>query len=725
MKRKLVTYLSLLVLFSSLFIPTVNVVAETLTTGVPKGMEAKKIAETNESVFNKVPNTDTSHSLKDTNSIVSNGNTNPVEAENTESKETSFVSFFGIRDQNGKYTDTEPIVLETGSQSLIYTGFKLGDFTGAGKNIKLEMSIPNEFVKEVIASDTANQSSKEIKNDGTNTLVTYSFNQVTGGFTLDVPIKFINKDNVTPSGYQLLIKANIYEEGNNTPIDAQSITYQYKTKEMNVGKLVFNSTWTDTDGALVYGGEEDGNKPGYITSDISKTEKVNFSINNMTRLSEIGNREIEKYIVEDKIPDGAVFLIEDNPGWSYDETTRIARIEKTGTFQNTRYDYNSIYLRFPGAKINELITNTGVLTGIPKDKADYEDNFIGEDSLSIKLHTRKVQPATLDVRKVAFDNEINEDPTNPKDKENWEVRWQVGASTKSKASESYDIKLRDFGLDNRMKYTKINLPKTDNFKNPVTLKILKSGGQVEIVSNNLDLTEHDFDYKIPSELSVVEVILEGTLIDGGKGYDFNIYSKLKNPAEKHVKEGEEITYLRNFIQAEFSKSGVKVSDSASSFAVIKAMKEPLISLYKYQQGEKNLFLNDTTRFYLTLTSRNLGTKYNRESSALEDVTVVDLLPLGTEYVNKSAKISAILTTNKNDEIRKMNEPKIINDYKNTGRTALIWNFNDFNIEVPNGSTVGNSFLSIYFNVKTTKYSIEGKNVNESFLSFESSDGLRA
>ncbi|EGO2732780.1 hypothetical protein IDE30_002791, partial [Enterococcus faecalis] len=106
-----------------------------------------------------------------------------------------------------------------------------------------------------------------------------------------------------------------------------------------------------------------------------------------------------------------------------------------------------------------------------------------------------------------------------------------------------------------MKYTKVVLPQTTNFQNSVSLKLLKDDGQEQIVANDIDLSQQSFNYEVPSDISIKEIILEGKAIDGNKGYNFEIYSKLKNPSDTHIPEGSSQTTFYNYMQAVLDKEG--------------------------------------------------------------------------------------------------------------------------------------------------------------------------
>ncbi|EJY7244462.1 hypothetical protein OHD63_002816, partial [Enterococcus faecalis] len=194
-------------------------------------------------------------------------------------------------------------------------------------------------------------------------------------------------------------------------------------------------------------------------------------------------------------------------------------------------------------------------------------------------------------------------------------------------------------------------------------------------------------------------------------------------SDTHIPEGSSQTTFYNYMQAVLDKEGQSLSGTNSDYARLEKIGDPLVKINKRQSGNYNLFLNDTTHFSLSLNSSNLGTNFNRTSMALENVSIIDLLPLGAEYVEDSAAIGS-LSTNKNEELKEQKSPKVIHDYKNTGRTALIWSIKDFKIETSSTLTSDTTFLRVDFDVKTTKNSLEGKNTNESFLLFNSSDGIK-
>ncbi len=743
MKKKMTVYLGLMTIIFSFFMTPISMLAEvneisgssgeqvlSETNTQPKTMETSEVSAQKEEVpsesLDKVP-------VKDSSNMEETSPKKPTEepAKTTVlDEEKTTLSFLGVRDEKGDYTHTEPVSKLTGESSVFFAGFKLGDFSGKGKNLTLKIVMPNQFIEGVDASDTSNQQDKKVDIGIKTTTITYTFTNMTGGFSLDVPIKLINKNYDTPEGYKLPIEVSIYEEGNPVPLDTQTMSYQYTLKKYAITKFISldgqGGTWTDRDNQEVYAGEEDPDKPGYVTSDIAKTEKVRFSITNDISPGIYGGRYLEKIIVEDKLPDGAVFLPEDNPDWTYDSVTRIAKLEKIDAVRSDLSYRHILNLRFPGVKVKTLMANEGTVTAIPKEKPDYEKNMVGTDSITFKLKTEKTKPSenfSLSVRKYAVNSRLVDDPKKPEDKENWEVEWQLSANTNETLDGVYDVSLHDHSLDSRMKYTKVELPQTTNFESMVTLSAIRADGQKEVISDSIDLSKESFFYTMPVDTDYRELFLEGQLKDGNKGYQYKIFTKLINPSEVKVPEDKEYTRFSNTLKATFTRVGVTKTKIGTHYAELYRLSEPMIALDKERTGEESLFLNQKSSFYLKLTSTNLGTEENRTSMALQNVVVVDILPLGAEYVENSAMIIPE-KTNKQTELRALKKPQIIRDYKNTGRVALIWTLNDFNIETTSSKTDQEHFLYIIYDVKTTKNSVEGNNKNAAFLLFDSSDGVQ-
>ena len=98
---------------------------------------------------------------------------------------------------------------------------------------------------------------------------------------------------------------------------------------------------------------------------------------------------------------------------------------------------------------------------------------------------------------------------------------------------------------------------------------------------------------------------------------------------------------------------------------IREIPAPGLQLIKRGDGRENFQPGETYQQELIIRSDNYWLTYSEEfQPTLDDTTVVDLLPVGFEYVPGSASVG---------------EPSVLNDYLNSGRTALIWNIGTMNI----------------------------------------------
>lgn len=176
MKKRFWAWLSILVLVCSFFASSLAVTARTVSadTAVRNTQVVTQAAsassEGNESTLVTGPAGPTKEETETETATVAQTQAavNPAAAAGrvmprrpAESKDDEIISFFGVRDQNGEYSDTEMIQKMTGDSALFYVGFELADFAGTGKDFQLKVTIPtvassqgDPFISGIAVSDT-------------------------------------------------------------------------------------------------------------------------------------------------------------------------------------------------------------------------------------------------------------------------------------------------------------------------------------------------------------------------------------------------------------------------------------------------------------------------------------------------------------------------------------------------------------------------------------------
>ena len=245
-------------------------------------------------------------------------------------------------------------------------------------------------------------------------IVRYTLN-VVGGLEFDAPIQMSTPNGATPNGFQIPVTARLIDASGNDLADNVETIFTINTITPEVAKYVLTHTqttwsWSADPNVLVgNSGLENVDQPGYLSEDLRELALVNF-VYHLNSPGAFGNRTYGSLVFYDRIPDEALFLQSVNPGWTFDEETRIARFDRNvqttlgqigqpnsvplnifnPNLATQPLSNNSPILRlyFPGAPINETLTNEVrvVGTGQGSDCAEVpSDCFEVFDELNFRL----------------------------------------------------------------------------------------------------------------------------------------------------------------------------------------------------------------------------------------------------------------------------------------------------------------------------------------------------
>jgi len=223
-------------------------------------------------------------------------------------------------------------------------------------------------------------------------VIRYTLN-VSGGLEFDLPIQMVTHNGNTPNGFEIPITARLMGGNDELLADEIETTFTINTVEPELTKRVMEFgpspvvisgyRWSalSADNVTVGpAGLESMTRPGYLSEDFRELVPVSFTYH-INSPGTFGNRTYESLVFYDTIPEGALFVQELNPGWTFDETTRVARFERTinttlnnagigsgdvvgiGNFtinpsaQILQQNSPVLRLYFPGAPIGETFTN--------------------------------------------------------------------------------------------------------------------------------------------------------------------------------------------------------------------------------------------------------------------------------------------------------------------------------------------------------------------------------
>ena len=656
-------------------------------------------------------------------------------------------------------------------------GFSTSNTSGKLDNTKFIITMPAEYIKLDTPDDHTDDDGIQLSKldsadhgpdlqlvDG-NWVITYTYNDIPGGYSGDVPISIRTVTGDTPNGYKLPITVKVVDKDGNTLTNGETTKeFTFKTeppkhrKRIGVGNDILNIGERTIEKFNI--GPAKDNEGNVLSGELGQTivpeghRPVNFRFDlyEKARIHKgEGARKYEKVVIEDKLPEGAVFIQSENPGWA--ETTnekgeKILRYEvnypegvdfnyKPGV--NERNDNspirdtsgNPIYLKlyFPGAKVREnnidkLFTNSSKVELTPHDMK-FEDKVTQVYS-EVNFKLAASTPA-VDVAKRGLDryfSDVVEDRCRLQ-------RWTISVCNFSDVDFT-SLEIRDFlgnyeKIDskaskesiNEMNLVKLEIPAKNQkiFKGSFDIYAINRDGNKQEVAKNISI-DKDYTVDLPEDtISVLLVATPGSIFYG-QGFDakdeaknkiiVRVYSNFKDENPKGVLE-DEIKY--NSTESKASGLGVTSKQEARDHLYL----QPVDRNYKIGKEVVNQLPVYHVGTDVTFKIKAwLGNLYVGDKNDV--VRIVDLLPDFTEYVENSVKL------NKDDrKIVKNKEPKVIENYKGTGKTALIWEFGPLenNTDQPIQGLMDSNFYNLEFvyKIKIKKGAI-GKLQNDVYLGFE-------
>ncbi|WP_309302454.1 Cna B-type domain-containing protein, partial [Streptococcus zalophi] len=635
----------------------------------------------------------------------------------------------------------ENIDLYSGKQTTTYVSFSTTATQGT-QNYTVKLKFNKNFIDkdDIITSNPTSLSAPAIieeDNEG-NYIVTYQFNDLTGGTDLSFPTKFIAKSGPTPNGYQLPVTATIYADDLSNPIDTKTINYTYKVKNIVTEKQIKKDdlTYSNLDQEIISAGEESDTHSGFLSEDVTKLKPVTFRYHSGIGLdadSNLGNRNLEKVIYRDTLPTGAVFLPKKNPGWTYDETSRVATYEYTVPedikFGSSAFNSPVINLLFPDGELYDINdSNKGVYTNkiqaeyIPKDKADYENTIVYEDSVDFRLAPSE---DGFSAEKTGWERIYNTE----KYLENWEGPWYFSiANPLDEDIENFQIS--DDKLDEHLYFSKVYFPQmsSDIFEGTVDIYSEIEGGQKTLVAENVDFSTSEQTIELTGQVIKVYVeahntsshksVLKPTTSDAKK-FKMTLFSKIKDPTVQ-LSSGY---VFKNEATLKGNKDGKDTFEK-----IVIAQDKVLIDPNQTFHIRKNVKTENRTfgageKIPVTLDLNSNGVLPNTE---IKFTQVVDLLPIGVNYVPNSSTLNIDYGKNTYQFDPSLAngtyEPKVVPNYKGTGRTALVWEI--LPVIALELETASDSFpYQINYQMEVTKYASIGENINNVFVGWENNDEI--
>ena len=620
-------------------------------------------------------------------------------------------------------------------------------------DVTVTLSMPKEYVEKDSIQIPEFSTNSEItryeilpvEEDGENYRISIHFTAYDKTQTLVLPFLLSFRDDVVPDNYVLPVTAAVSGGSATEPN-----LYKPRYKPWGIQKFVNSNRLNvfGNDGAeVVVTPEEEGGNP-YL-SDRTYVDFA-FIVNEYTNAQcNLSNyRDACSVTLTDPLPeytdkDGAthlaVFDADANPGWTLSEdgksVSRTYTGEHSAEIVQQIYD-DQLHLRFPGLAFDTLedgtlaadLVNTVSLTAVPSGEAQGETHPTAEDPLQFRLTndpSARGQFTKGALKDDIYDVDVYK--TNP-------YPWSLALSNE-KFQPLRHIRIQDRkivedgqvvleGLDEALKFVRLEsnqggsvLPEGRTFADIVdkVAAYYTDGTTEELPVDSVDDSGNftvTFDEDKVCDGYEIVFADDYEMESGGKAA-FTAYTVYRDPENTHVPQGQEKVMYTNTARSENSyqvgEETVTVCLKAGHFYNMFPSTEKLsvqkLTLYNGNGtllGRGGNHIGDYYLYEIDLT----GSLLEPDIKEYQDLRIVDLLPDGivydSIYITQGVDGYPILDGGSSYQ------PEIIEDYHNSGRTALLFHLNVENLQY----VLANAHLAkVYFWVKIDESARSGTNTN--------------
>ncbi|MGF2715662.1 isopeptide-forming domain-containing fimbrial protein, partial [Bacillus cereus] len=572
----------------------------------------------------------------------------------------------------------------------------------------VRVELDDEFIENFTISKPQSASSIEYKVENGKKVAYIKFPQLAGGTDLTFPVKVKLKKGETPENYELKMNSTLIDNKGTELKQANELDYKTTYEKPKVTKRINGD---EQDGKLIWSGMDDGT--GHVKEGTEMPVKFTFS----SSISE-GHRVHRNYdelIITDTLPKGAVFDPALNPGWvlSADGKTVTydlkANNKDMDNYQLSRkLDEVALFLKFPKAPLLEDLVNNVDINHIQKDKKPYEPDVIVGDDIKFQLEG-KATGYTFGKRTVP--NTQIKDTISNKSREDYAYDLNL-ANTVSVPLHNVvidDFKREDgtYSLDERLIFAKLVTDRGIQGEK-VTAYVQENGKIVEKVIKG-EANGNNVTYNFPKPTMGYKV--EFPTLNAYDNWHGLAYVTVRDPEKTHFDPNNP---EKNLFENEASFKGDIIDEATkdvlSSLTGKSSDKIPFIefkeafTISKYVDNREVQFKGNTLS--MTIYTGLHDTTLDADT-VLKNVKLVDLLPNGLTPIEKDAQEKGY---------------KIVQNYKNTGRTALVWDLGDIRGGDYKPYTT-KDFPILRFNTTVNDLSATGNNRNDAYLLADNADDV--
>lgn len=618
-------------------------------------------------------------------------------------------------------------------------------------NVTLKLSIPKTYVEAstFVASGLESAIKSELKEDPAGFWTySYLFPTLQGGQSVAVPFGMTTTRMVTPDGYILPVSATLYNEAG-LPIKdptIQNIKHHTLnpgvTKERVIGTRRVKTDNTDPG----YGGSPNTANPALISTDGASYQVFSYSVylpsNSLTN-SYIGARYFGKQEIVDTLPLGAKFDPAVNPGWSLapdsgDGVTTSLKVKYTWTAASPG-EMNvlagndlpvpiTLKVTFPDTPFLDYRTNQVSVTFSPYDMQSTEHTWPASDS--IRFNMTPVLPAVNFDKSLASPGVLVDTMVNKTS----DVLWNLTLNNTSADMVLENIIISDFDLDDKLDYTGFRLnTNAAHFEGTVDVFALGVNDVLlQQVADDIPASSSTFTATpVPAGTRKIRIVTTpGSGLKPGGIFRALIYTKMPEPVDKIHPDNNVREELFNSARME----SATYRDTTHVFTDTVTRSIPFLPLepkiYLAKNGSPSTLFIDSPNAYMEIIVKNPLMNPVHDEVFVGGQKIMDLLPVGIYYKPNSTVPTGTYTTSGtvNRDVLASLEPEIIYNYKNTGRTALIWTFkpdavlkgSSYRYMPP--TTVTADLFKIRFGVTAANYTAKGSHTNEAYFIYSNTTG---
>ncbi|MDI9498715.1 MAG: leucine-rich repeat protein [Bacillota bacterium] len=399
----------------------------------------------------------------------------------------------------------------------------------------------------------------------------------------------------------------------------------------------------------------------------------------------------------------AVINLSTSPGWSYYDPVSEMPVEGPTAYgivtvpnydKDFAYSYPTLNLQFPGGIKDQTVKNQVEARLTPANRPDGEPIIVTSDDVNISLIAGTVPnppvyvTVTTLTKTVAPRTVLDYQPTKEAAGFTWPVRFTVGTDDLALAKVFTNVVFEDFALDDRLVYTKVQLPSTGHV---AVVKAWRADGtEIEDYGGETSGGVFEFPPYSPGMERIDRITVDLGDREVMTGYSINVMTTFANPSDEtaddyayYDTENHANNYMPNSARVTASYTAEGESGDYSSGTVsdrvqilpftLKAIPDKTQTFRSSEPGQDPTsqlphYPGDEGTYTISIKRSLNGRPFTMTDADLpiENFRMVDLLPLDIVVKPEDIRLSAEFAAQPGAGF------EMLADYGSTGRVAIIF-----------------------------------------------------